>query len=176
MLLFTPDTLGSRSGWCPSLIPRDSGDPQSARSTSQILMLNDVGRLRPLQEDPGILAPKGPLRWAHLQNKIWFRLWCSVIHTQTPARRAFHLHIKRHGTPVEGAGLWRVGVVGPSLLLPSPAIMMNRFLKNKRKKSPETSLQNTFSETPANIAAGPVTHLNISSQGGRESGSEGRSS
>ena len=66
--------------------------------------------------------------------------------------------------------------MGPSLLFSSSAIIMNRLFKNKRKKSPETPLQNTFSETPANAVAGPVTHLNIGSQGRRESGSEDRSS
>ena len=48
---------------------------------------------------------------------------------------------------------------------------MNRLFKNKRKQSPETSLQNTFTETPVNIVAGPVTSINIGSGGGRELGS-----
>ena len=62
------------------------------------------------------------------------------------------------------------------LLFSSFAIIMNDLFKNKRKQSPETSLQKAFTETPDNIVAGPVTSINIGSGGRRELGSEGRSS
>ena len=71
------------------------------------------------------------------------------------------------------SALW---VHHPRVLFSTFAIIMNRLFKNKRKQSPETSLQNTFTETPDNIVAGPVTSTNIGFGGGRELGSEGRRS
>ena len=64
--------------------------------------------------------------------------------------------------------------MGPSLLTPLflTVIIMNRLFKNKRKQSPETSLQSTFTDTPVSIAAGPVTSINVGSGGGQELGSE----
>ena len=47
--------------------------------------------------------------------------------------------------------------------------MMNRLLKNKRKKSPELSPQDSPSRIPENTAAGPAEDQQLPASGARKS-------
>ena len=102
----------------------------------------------------------------HWRNKTWFRPWCSVTYIDSnPSSKGvpwFHTCASLfapHETTLSSACFHQgVGLVlwvrHSQLLFSSPAIMMNRLFKNKRKHSPETPPQNAFSEPPLAFVTG----------------------